>query len=292
MARRESMDFVLLTWNSARTLPRALESIPSERVNQLIVVDRISVDGTPGIVRSYFPSAKVISSDSDLGKSRSLAIDRVSTPTFFFIDSDVVLSEGYVDRLERYLGDDVGAVQGYSVSDDPLEKELDMLYLRRSGQDKLPHDLSNKDYSFTGATLVRTSVARGIDLSAYPVHEDYGLLISILRKGFRFVSAPVPFTHLAGAALDPVTRAKRWGAVDRTFRRKPLSRELRELLGSFLFGWYAALALRSVSVAIRSTRVAFYRLLGYLTPGTLPRLLKEPYTKLGARVSPVLGTGA
>ena len=81
------------TYNRARTLPRAIDSVLSQTfVNwELIIVDNHSSDNTQEIVSSY-SSEKIkffqIQNNGIIAKSRNLGIDKARGDFIAFLDSD------------------------------------------------------------------------------------------------------------------------------------------------------------------------------------------------------------
>ncbi|PSO08397.1 hypothetical protein B9Q04_05775 [Candidatus Marsarchaeota G2 archaeon BE_D] len=103
------------TYNSSRTLEHCLTSLrralPKAR---LIVVDHMSNDGTVTLALKH--NAEVYQESIGLGWARQLCIDKVATPYFAFVDSDVELIDGeFFRKAVKILGDQrIGAVVGMS----------------------------------------------------------------------------------------------------------------------------------------------------------------------------------
>jgi glycosyltransferase involved in cell wall biosynthesis len=91
---------VILTRNSARTIEGCLRSVIQEKPGEILVVDGVSTDATPNIVRRY--GIQMISDPSrSLGRSRQLGVQAVRGPYVMFVDSDVVLAPGCMSTMRR-----------------------------------------------------------------------------------------------------------------------------------------------------------------------------------------------
>lgn len=184
------VDVVVLTKNSEETLEKCLESVYANvPVNRLIVVDGFSTDRTLEIVDSFneeHGNAVVFRERGTRGKARQTAIEAVKTEWFMFVDSDVILCDGWFRKAKRFLADDVGAVWGielWSVIRNPLVlklfKRVTMkIFETRGGT----HDL-----------LVRHEAVKDIKIpSDLHVFEDAYIKTWIGKKGYRVVSTYDP----------------------------------------------------------------------------------------------------
>lgn len=116
-ARRVSA--VLVTWNSARFLPRCLEGINGQthRDLELIVIDNASSDDSLAIVRRSRPDAIVIENQTNAGFARAVnqAIARASGDFVLLVNPDAYLAPDYAARLVAALdaaGETFGAATG------------------------------------------------------------------------------------------------------------------------------------------------------------------------------------
>lgn len=98
-----------------RRLARA-ERASSVTVSRLIVVDDESDDDTRDVARTAADANGwepiVVSRPSTLPEAREIAIDRVETEWFLFLDDDVRISETYLADATGAVAPVVGAVQG------------------------------------------------------------------------------------------------------------------------------------------------------------------------------------
>jgi GT2 family glycosyltransferase len=106
---------VLVTWNSARFLPRCLEGLARQthRAVELIAVDNASTDGSAELVAPH--AAALVRNDSNRGFSaavnQALAVAR---GTFvLLLNPDCFLQPAYIERLAEVLREEhVGAATG------------------------------------------------------------------------------------------------------------------------------------------------------------------------------------
>ena len=108
------VDVILLTKNSdGPYFKQCLESLyRNVPVNRLIVIDGGSTDGTIGVLRNYKGVEVYYDIGGTRGRSRQLGISKVSTEWFFFLDSDVILHDGWFKRAKEFMTQKTGAIQG------------------------------------------------------------------------------------------------------------------------------------------------------------------------------------
>ncbi|HWP84932.1 MAG TPA: glycosyltransferase family 2 protein [Terriglobia bacterium] len=105
---RVDISVIVVSWNSKGHLERCLESLtrtPCSRSVEIIVVDNGSADGSPEMVESRFPQARLIRNRENLGfaKANNQAI-RVSRGRYIsLVNSDVEVLPGCLDKLAEFL---------------------------------------------------------------------------------------------------------------------------------------------------------------------------------------------
>jgi len=198
------VDYIVPTWNSARTLDLCLSSIEEHgRPLRIIVVDNHSDDGTREIAREH--GCEIIDDDVSLGSARTKGLKAARTEWIGFVDSDVVLCKDWFDRISAFMDESTGAIHGEKLpvwepfrtahrehmdevfSDGPLRK--------KSGQ-----------RGFTDNTLIRRELALRADIERVNAFEDYLITQEVLRAGYEWLHVPVFVDH-----------HERWS----TFLRKP-----------------------------------------------------------------------
>lgn len=111
------VSLILVTWNSARFLPRCLDGIAQQsfRDIELIAVDNGSADDSVAIVRSRFPDAIILQNTANEGFSRAVnqGVARASGEFVQLVNPDAFLEPEYVAKLVEALErDEFGAATG------------------------------------------------------------------------------------------------------------------------------------------------------------------------------------
>lgn len=97
---------VTVTWNSRDAVGGCLESLIDDYgVGEIILVDNASTDGTPGLVRSAFPSVKIIENSENLGfaQAANAGIAASSGEYALLINPDITFKPGFVTPLAAAL---------------------------------------------------------------------------------------------------------------------------------------------------------------------------------------------
>jgi GT2 family glycosyltransferase len=111
------VSLILVTWNSARYLPRCLDGIAQQTFTdiELIAVDNASADESVAIVRSRFPDAIVIRNAANEGFARAVnqGVARASGEFVQLLNPDAFLQPEYVAMLvEALAAEGFGAATG------------------------------------------------------------------------------------------------------------------------------------------------------------------------------------
>lgn len=187
----EAVDVVMLTRNSERLLRESLASVYNNvPVNNLIIVDGYSSDRTVEIVKEFqekYGNVILIQEKGTRGSARQRAIDTVKSSWFMFVDSDVVLSDGWFAKAEKLIKDDVGAIWGIEIWS-VLRKEKIM---------KLFERVTLKIFELRGGThdlLVRRRAVEGINIPFHlHTYEDSYIKSWICRNGYKVIAAYEPY---------------------------------------------------------------------------------------------------
>jgi glycosyltransferase involved in cell wall biosynthesis len=182
------IDVCMPTWNSGEVLARTLDKLAiSEEytqvgINRLILVDNLSDDGTIKVAESKAVendwSLLVERQGSSLPRARQIAFRLVETPWFLFLDDDVRITKGYLQKLTQCVAPSIGAVQGrkQSSSGEPWEWSQRRVY--RGG---------------THATLIRTTAVDDLSIpEGVKVLEDEYIRRHVESAGYIWI-----FNHQA-----------------------------------------------------------------------------------------------
>jgi len=187
----KAVDVVMLTKNSERLLRRCLASIyENVPVNELIVVDGYSNDSTLKILKesqTRYGKIIVIEDAGTRGSARQKAIAHVKSDWFLFVDSDVILSDGWFAKAEGLMNDDVGAIWGIEIWS--VVKSMKILGLFER--------VTLKIFEGRGGThdlLVRRKAIEDIRIP-YHLHtyEDSYIKSWILKKGYKVIAVYEPY---------------------------------------------------------------------------------------------------
>ena len=102
------LSIVIVTYNSADTVARCLESIelnPPAVPFETIVVDNASGDGTVSLVRSRFPATALIGNDTNRGYSKGVnqGVRAASGRFILVLNPDITVDDGSIDRLIEFM---------------------------------------------------------------------------------------------------------------------------------------------------------------------------------------------
>ena len=102
------LSIVVVTWNAKKYVWECLSSLLKLKElesSEIIVVDNNSSDGSQELVRESFPSIKLIQNDSNLGfgKATNIGIKEATSEFVCLINSDVVVPEGCIESMFRYM---------------------------------------------------------------------------------------------------------------------------------------------------------------------------------------------
>ncbi len=187
----KTIDVVLLTKNSQDKLETCLESIHHNLpVNRLIVVDGYSTDRTLEILDSFdrkYHNMVLIQDKGTRGKARQMGIKEVRTDWFMFVDSDVVLCNGWFNKAEEFMKDGVGAIWGIEQWSAIRNRKVLRVFLQ----------ITRKIFETRGGThdlLVRREAINDIHIPEdLHVFEDAYIKDWITKKGYNVIPCYDPY---------------------------------------------------------------------------------------------------
>ena len=246
---------VIVAHNAGPDLAGALQSLsdaPPALPHEVVVVDNLSTDGIPALVRSRFPNVRLIEAGANLGFARAsnLGIRAIGSELVLLLNPDTLVPAGAIDRLVRRLEEIHADVIGPRLVDGEGRAELSFGGALSPAREIARKALGTLDAR--GVRLVRsfieraTSRERGVDwvtgaclLVRRPAAEAAGLLderyflyvedvdfcAAIRRGGGRVVFSPVAeVVHLRGrSGLTSGGAARRaWHQSHLAYYRKHL----------------------------------------------------------------------
>lgn len=227
---------IILNWNGAEMLKRYLPSVVKNtpassrkgREIEIIVADNGSTDNSLEVLAKDFPSVKTIVLDQNYGfaEGYNRAIAQVDSEYTVLLNSDVEVTEGWLDPLLAYLDThtDVAAVQpkirswlrrSYFEHAGAAGGYLSKLYfpycrgriLWHVEEDKGQYDTAAEvDWTSGACMCVRTKVYKecgGLDAAFFAHMEEIDLCWRMRNAGWRLVCLPESVVyHLGGGALS------------------------------------------------------------------------------------------
>jgi glycosyltransferase involved in cell wall biosynthesis len=185
------IDIVMLTKNSERLLSKCLESVyRNVPVNRLIIVDGYSTDRTIKIVKEFqkrYGNVVLIQDKGTRGSARQIGIKEVETDWFMFVDSDVILCDGWFVKAKKLIKDNVGAIWGMEIWSVLRNMRILNLFER----------VTMKIFEERGGThdmLVRRKAIEGIRIP-YHLHtyEDSYIKEWICKNGYEVIPVYDPY---------------------------------------------------------------------------------------------------
>lgn len=114
------VSIIILSWNTKQLLKQCLGSVTSDQqtatskkpvtdhrspITEVIVVDNGSTDGSPEMVRRYFPWVRLIRNKQNLGFARgnNQGIKAATGDLIMLLNSDTIVQKGAVEKLAVHL---------------------------------------------------------------------------------------------------------------------------------------------------------------------------------------------
>ena len=236
----DSIAVVIINYNTHRRLRACLGSIQPDAVNEVVVVDNNSSDGSVEMVRSDYPWVTLHANRTNLGygAAANQAIASCSTQYVLLLNSDTLLQPGAPEAMSRYLDQhpDAAIVGPRLVNSDgtlqascypfptPLDTFLEnstcAVFLGRLIRRYVPgirglywrtwpHDSARIVPWVKGAAMAIRRKAfdevGGFEESFFMYFEDADLCYRLRKVGWEVHFAPVTtIVHVGGASTDHV----------------------------------------------------------------------------------------
>lgn len=191
-------------------------SVPFE----VCVVDNASTDGTPEMVRGKFPEVQLVENQRNVGYSTAVneGFRRTTAPYVLVINPDIVVTEGAIDALVRYMEatPEAGVVGGRLLNPDGSLQysartfyTLRVLLMRRTPLGRLfpnsrairdhlmldwdHNDVREVDWLMGACLMIRRSAAENVGLMDeryFLYFEDVDLCYKMRQRGWKVVYLP------------------------------------------------------------------------------------------------------
>ena len=179
------IDVVLLTKNSEHLLSRCLNSVyQNVPIKNLIAIDGYSTDRTQEILLRFnrkYGNVSLFQMHGSRAAARTEGIRRVSTDWFMFVDSDVLLCNGWFKKAHADMLEGVGVVWGLNVDVIPNIKNKRILTLQSI--------IARKAFNLRGGMHDTLILRKAVDGMRIPEHlhtyEDAYIVQYIASRGFK-----------------------------------------------------------------------------------------------------------
>lgn len=199
----EPVSVIIPTWNSMPEFEICLKSltknIPKHILDELIVLDRYSNDGTAEIAKQY--GCTVHQLNSILGKARMEGMKLAKNDIVLFVDSDIQLSQEWFQRMEQYWTEQTGMLCGRTIDDNEKLGKMLVWKMERELHGE-PRLLRKGMRGKTHNTFLRKELVLDSDISHLSAWEDWVLTQSVLEKGYLVKDVPVPCIHLTSHTIE------------------------------------------------------------------------------------------
>ncbi|MEM3672598.1 MAG: glycosyltransferase family 2 protein [Candidatus Bathyarchaeia archaeon] len=250
------VDLVMWTKNGAETLPIVLKrinkTIPSEFVNNKVIVDDRSTDDTRKIAKSFGWNV-VFNEGTGISDGANTALKYVKSDFFISFEQDLLLTSNWWQRVPRLLSNPkVAVASGIRLPDQPLmlRKIQQYTYEKHRARERkgefilYTRTIDNTIYKtkiirqiggfpkLSGSAGVDQILAQRIHSAGFKWEVDYEVISIHLRKGFQNEMA---HSYWYGTCLDELEHA--------LFKRNA---NIRRLLLRFVFS-----PLRGLHIALK-----------------------------------------
>jgi len=174
----------MITKDSDHLLSRCLHSVYRNiPVHKLIIVDGHSKDNTLKILKEFdrrYGNVEIFFDNGNRATARQKGMQEVETKWFAFVDSDIVLCNGWFKRVRRDIRSNVGAIWGLCI--DIIKNLRSSLFYR------LFIKVSKKSFKIRGGlhdTLIRREAIEDIKIPPVLHHYEDRFIINHIRdKGY------------------------------------------------------------------------------------------------------------
>jgi len=99
------LSVVVVNWNTRNILFKCLQLLEKERVDEIIVVDNASSDGSVMMLKDHFEGIHVIENKKNVGfaKAANVGIRYSSGNLILLINSDIFVKKGAIEQIKRFM---------------------------------------------------------------------------------------------------------------------------------------------------------------------------------------------
>jgi hypothetical protein len=123
-----------------------------------------------------------------------------NTEWIVFIDDDIIVSNNFLAKMERFIDDDTGAVSSPCISVVEPHRSVFLADFEKKFEKKDSFALHPKDRGYTNATLVRRKLILDLDISDMNAWEDWAITQRVIEYGKKWLVVRVYSDHNHRAA--------------------------------------------------------------------------------------------
>ena len=99
------LSVVIVSWNTKDILFECLKSLEGEEVDETIVVDNASSDGSSEMVKQHFKNVQLISNPDNYGfsKAANIGLKNSIGDQILLLNSDVFIEKGSIKRMKQFM---------------------------------------------------------------------------------------------------------------------------------------------------------------------------------------------
>lgn len=230
-----SIGVAIVTFNSVADIAQCVESVRSEGLSNIAIVDSGSHDATMQKVAQLGCKYDASSTNKGFGHSANRAARLLNTEYVLFINPDALLQKGSVEHIRMsflkfpdagiiglLLCDENGKPERMAFGDEPT---LITLVMRHGFVKKIPSIPFSTDWVSGGAFIMQKKVfdeVGGFDENFFMYWEDVDLCRRVRQAGYSVIMDPTArVTHSRGGSnLDSSTKARMYReSADRYFKK-------------------------------------------------------------------------
>ena len=190
------ISFVITTYNSEKTIERAINSILEQKTNleyEIIVVDDGSNDDTKVVLAKYYDKIKYYYKKNEgVAIARNFGVENAKGEYIIFIDSDDYIKNTLLQDIETYILQKIDLIKWnplfvYENKKESLEETISVEFDKATGEDGF-NFLFGKDNLID--CLWRYAIKKEL-IPKFPeekYHEDFATIPFIILKAKSFVS--------------------------------------------------------------------------------------------------------
>jgi len=216
---------IIIKWNTRDILYKCLKSLEKEKVDEIIVVDNASSDGSVEMLRKHFKNVILIINPINYGyaKAANIGIKNSMGDLILLLNSDIFIEKGTIKRIKLFMSNNPN-----------VEIASPLLYSPEGEQIKTLRPIPNLifmllEYSFISHIFpfAKAILPKYIQGAALVIRRDIVEKIGLFDERFFFYSEDADFCFRArrhGLKMKIITTAKAIHLCGESSKKKSKSR--------------------------------------------------------------------